>query len=230
VLGVAHAEPYTYRPVSVLRELLEPPRRDRERLAASPIDVRGWRRARGRRLRGWRGHRADGVNHAPGEDCGQRFPADEDHNERALLHGVCDSPCRCGIPSHVRRSRAPLCRSMLCSARGIFTPVAPPSATLVDLLPRTRHSQRLFRARHLQPPVTPPCAPSVPGRDVPRIWHSRPTRYHLPPKSHSARPASTRLASAFALILQFAPYLSKIDQLFSQLNPSSRPATLRCLL
>ena len=70
-------------------------------------------------------HRADDVNHAPGEDCGPRFPADEDRYERALLHGVCDSPCRCGILSHIRRSRAPLFWSMLCSARAH----APPSLT-----------------------------------------------------------------------------------------------------
>jgi len=80
--------------------------------SSSPVGARGWRRARGRRLRGWRGHRANDVNHAPGKDCG---------------------PCRCGILSHMRRSHAPLCRSMLCSARGIYSrrwrTHAPPSRT-----------------------------------------------------------------------------------------------------
>jgi len=95
----------------------------------SVVDVRVVTSARGRRLQGWQGHRADDVNHAPREDCGPRLPADEDHNKRALLHGLCDSPFH-APPLSLRHSQ--------------------PHATL----PRAALPEHaLLRARHLQPPV-----------------------------------------------------------------------------
>ena len=96
----------------------------------------------------------------------------------------------CGAPA--RRSAG----TLMLRARRLQPPVTP-------------------RARHSQPPVTPPCAPAVPGQVVPRIRHFRlPTRQHLPPASQSAR-----LASTCALISLVVPYLSEIDELFSQLKP-----------
>jgi len=83
---------------------------------------------------------------------------------------------------HAALLRAALPQHALLCARHLQPSVAPPRAALLGILPRARQSQ---------PPVTPPCAPAVPGRVVPRFWHSRPTRHHLPPKPQSAQLAST---------------------------------------